>query len=177
MPYQVLVKGTVGLGAFMTLYGLGSAVFGYEVAYFYQQWWLMIGALVVMAGILAALSLQSITFDLKERFYRRRQGPGFLPRGTHGSLNDLDAVVLLAEPNSRMITGGVTYHLVLHWKNNKEPLMVLQQDTRQVAPGQPLNYAATQLLNQGMAYARALNLPFYDNSHFPSKCPVTVWQA
>jgi hypothetical protein len=175
-PYHVLVRGTTGFGVFALIYGLGSGVAGYDVAYFYPQWWLLVGTLTTAAGVLAALSLQSISFDLQERHYRRRQGPGMFPKGTYGSLNDLDAVVLIAEPNSRLTANGVTYHLVLHWKNQKEPLMVLQQDTRQVRNGQPLNYAAAQLLQAGMAYARALGVPFYDNSHFPSKCPVTIWQ-
>lgn len=174
-PYRVLVRGCVGAGTAMAIYGLGAAAGLYEVASFYPEWWVFIGALVALAGGLAALSLQSITFDLRERYYRRRQGPGMFPRGTSGPLKDLDALVLISEPNSRLMAGGVTYHLVLHWKGQKEPPMVVQQDTRQMMAGQPLEFGAAQLRQAGIAYARALGVPFYDNAHFPSKCPVPVW--
>jgi hypothetical protein len=146
------------------------------VAAFYPQWWSMVGVMVGGAAVLAALSLQSISFDLRERKYRRRQGPGFLPRVTIGSVDDLDAVVLVAEPNDRMMQGGVTYHLVLHWKGEREPIMVLQQDTRRLRTGQPLQSAAQPILAQGMRYAKSLRLPFFDNSHFASACPISIWR-
>jgi hypothetical protein len=119
--------------------------------------------------VLAALSLQSVAFDLRERQYRRRQGPGATLRGTKGTFDRLDAVVLIAEPEP--VLGGVTYHLVLHWKALSEPSMVLQSDTRAVPSGAPLNHGAAALRDVGMRYARALGLPFYDNAHFPSGNP------
>ena len=90
-------------------------------------------------------------------------------------MNELDAVVLISEPNSRMLNGGVTYHLVLHWRGATQPPMVLQQDTRVLPSGQPLNLAASQILQLGLAYAHALGLKFFDNSHFASPCPVSVF--
>ena len=174
--YRYLVRACAVGGGFCLLYGLAADAGLVEVMAFYPQWWSMVGVMVGGASILAALSLQSISFDLRERKYRRRQGPGFLPRGTFGSIDNLDAIVLLAEPNNRMMQGGVTYHLVLHWKGEREPIMVLQQDTRVLGMGQPLQSSASQILAQGMRYAKALKLPFYDNSHFASACPVSIWR-
>ena len=85
-------------------------------------------------------------------------------------------MVLIAEPNSRLMNGGVTYHLVLHWKGQSQPLMVVQQDTRVLVPGQPLNIAAQQLLAEGLRFSQAIGIPFFDNSHFASKCPVPIWR-
>jgi hypothetical protein len=174
MPYQMLVKGTIGLGTFMLLYGFLGPILGLDLP-LYGGWWVMVGALVALAGFAALFSLQSIAFDLKERTYTRRQGPGTFPKVTRGSISNIDALVCIAEPNSRMIAGGVTYHLVLHWKGRMEPLMVVQQDTRQLPNGQPLNICATQILERGARYAAALGVPYHDNTHFASQCPVPIW--
>lgn len=175
MPYYALIRACIGGGCGMVLYGFAVDAFGIE-APFYPVWWMGIGALVAVAGVLATLSLTSITFDLQERYYRRRQGPGLIKGLRTGSIAELDALVAIAEPNSRLLAGGVTYHLVLHWKGQAQPIMVLQQDTRMLVPGQPLNVAAQQLLSVGANYAKALGLPFYDNTHFASKCPVSIWK-
>lgn len=173
-PYHMLVRTCVIGGIAAAIYGAFGPVLGLESAM--PGWWLMVGVLVALAGVLAALSLQSIVFDLRDGMYRRRQGPGVLPTTTFGKITELDALVLIAEPNSRMINGGVTYHLVLHWKGQRQPPMVVQQDTRAIPMGQPLNLGAQALLHQGMRYAQALGLPFYDNSHFASPCPVPIWR-
>jgi hypothetical protein len=172
--YLHLVKACTGVGVAMSLYGLYALATGEAVAV-YPAWWVLVGVLVAGAAGLAAASLQSISFDLRERFYTRRQGPGFLPRVTRGPIDGLDAIVAISEPNQRLHAMGVTYHLVLHWKGHRGPLMVLQQDSRQMISGQPLNIAAAQLVAQGASYAKALGIPFYDNTHFASKCPVSIW--
>ncbi len=173
--YHQLIKGVASTGAAMVVYGLYCTAFGLATPMF-PMWWILIGAMLLGAAGLAAASLQSITFDLGERVYVRRQGPGFLPRISRGPLSALDAIVAIAEPNSRMIHGGVTYHLLLYWKGQQEPLMVLQQDTRQLPMGQPLNVGAAQLLEQGARFASALAVPYHDNTQFASKCPVPVWK-
>jgi hypothetical protein len=135
----------------------------------------MIGCLLVAAAILAALSLQLIVFDLKENIYRRRQGPGLLPRQTQGRISDLDAIVVIAE-TAMSVPGSVTYHVVLHWKPNlPEPVLVLHQDTRQIAPGQPLNANAGPILELGARYAKSLGVKFFDNTYYSSPCPVPLW--
>ncbi|RYG38145.1 hypothetical protein EON81_04440 [bacterium] len=164
--YLTLVRLCIGGGLLMFLYGTF-----FDVEFLYPQWWQMIGLLVAAAGGVAAFALQSVTFDFREKTYSRRQGPGMFPKWTRGRLEELDAVVLIAEPNSRLMAGGVTYHLMLHWKGVKEPPMVLQQDTRVLPGGMPLNYGAAQLLTIGGRYAKSLGVSFYDNSHFPSSNP------
>jgi hypothetical protein len=174
LPYQVLVKGSLFGGAGMVLYGfLEDAIGGGPL---WPEWWKGIGILVIAAGIAAACSLTSITFILGERQYRRRQGPGLFESTKRGSTAELDAIVLITEPNSRLLPNGITYHLVLHWKGQAQPIMVLQSDSRMHVPGQPLNIGAQQLLQQGLRYSQALGIPFFDNSHFASKCPVPIWK-
>ena len=172
-PYYFLVRACVIGGAVGAAAGLLAPLIGVELPV-NSVWWFFTGLMVAGAGVAAAYSLQSVVFDLRERTYRRRQGPGAFPSTTRGSLNDLDAVVLITEPNSRIIHGGVTHHLVLHWKGQREPVLVLQQETRSLPSGLPLNGGAGPLLQRGMQYATALGVPFYDNSHFPSANPVPI---
>lgn len=175
MPYHYLVRGSIGAGAGMVFVGLVEGPTQIEAGP-PPQWWIIIGAMVLLAGIAAAFSLASISFDLQERHYRRRQGPGLFNTLRVGSTNELDALVLISEPNSRIPGGGVTYHLVLHWKGESQPIMVLQQDTRMLPPGQPLNIGAHQLLSAGLRYAQAIGIPFFDNSHIAARCPVPIWR-
>lgn len=174
-PYQMLLKGTLIGGPGMILFGFFQQATGFDGP-FTSEWWIVTGIAVFLAGVAAAFSLPSIAFDLGERHYKRRQGPGMFQTLRHGSVNELDAIVLIAEPNSRYLAGGVTYHLVLHWKGEAQPIMVLQQDTRLLVPGQPLNLGAQQLLTVGLRYAQAIGIQFFDNSHFASKCPVPIWR-
>ncbi|HWD39483.1 MAG TPA: hypothetical protein VG944_11585 [Fimbriimonas sp.] len=174
-PYQALVRACVVIGIVGAVLGLVTEPLGIQLP-FYPAWWFFTGLAVTGAGVLAAFSLQIVVFDLKERTYRRRQGPGTFPKTSRGKFSDLDAIVLIAEPNSRLMAGGVTYHLVLHWKGMREPLMVLQQETRPVGSGLSLRDGASHLIPVGMRYAQALGVPFYDNSHFPSANPVPVWR-
>lgn len=140
-----------------------------------SEWWRFFGLLVLLSSVLASFSMQLIVFDLKEKTYRRRQGPGFLPRTTVGRFADLDAVVAITEPD-RLKGNSVTYHVVLHWKQAQaQPVLVLIQDGRAWSPGLPLNHLAGPTLQLGHRYAQSLGLPFYDNTHFPSPCPVAVW--
>ncbi|RYG25993.1 hypothetical protein EON82_04995 [bacterium] len=172
--YHALIRFCVVGGSLSALYGLLAIGGILEVAAFYPQWWFYTGLAVALAGVLAAYSLVMIRFDIKQGAYRRREGAQAFGATTAGLLSDLDALVLIAEPNSRMTPHGVTYHLVLHWKGNKEPPMVIQQDTRSLPPGQPLNIWAQPLRDRGIKYAQALKVPFYDNAHFASACPVRL---
>lgn len=172
--YHALIRFCVIGGSLGTLYGLLAIAGTLEVAAFYPQWWFYTGLAVALSGVLAAYSLVMVRFDMKQGSYRRRDGAKAFGSTTSGPLSDLDALVLIAEPNSRMVPNGVTYHLVLHWKGGKEAPMVLQQDTRLLPAGQPLNIWAQPLRDRGVKYAQALKVPFYDNAHFASACPVRL---
>ena len=172
-PYVALVRTCVIAGAAAAVLGLVTPIVGIQLP-IYQEWWVLTGAMVCLAGVAAAFAIELVVFDLRERTYRRRQGPGLFPRTARGRLSDLDAVVLISEPNSRMLNGGITYHLVLHWKQQREPALILQQDTRIVPPGHPINAGAGAIHQRGTQYATALGLPFFDNSHFPSANPVPI---
>ena len=173
VAYHTLVRSCVIGGSVASVYGLLAPVIGYETP-FYPSWWLYTGAAVALSGVLAAYSLVMIRLDMKSGTYKRREGSRGFGTTTSGPLSDLDALVMIAEPNSRMTPNGVTYHLMLHWKGGKEPPMVLQQDTRPLPVGQPLNIWAQPLRERGMHYAKALKIPFYDNAHFASACPVRL---
>ena len=174
MPYQVLVKGCLYGGPGMFLFGVIEAAVGDGPLY--PAWWQGTGICVFLAGVLAAFSLTNISFNLGERHYKRRQGPGTFVSTRLGSFAELDAIVLIAEINPKIGPGGVTYHLVLHWKGQSQPIMVLQSDTRVLPAGQPLNIGAQHLLAQGLKYAQAIGIPFFDNSHFASPCPIPIWK-
>lgn len=174
--YHGLVRGCVVGGGMGTFYGLLGFV-GLTEPPIGTLWWTLTSFAVCLAGVFAAYSLVMIRLDLQTGAYRRRDGTGAFGRTTSGPLSDLDALVLIAEPNSRMVQSGVTYHLVLHWKGVKEPPMVVQQDTRVLPPGQPLSAWAQPLRERGMRYAQTLKLPFYDNAHFASPNPVSLLGA
>ena len=174
VPYQALVKGCLYGGPAMVVFGFIEAAVGDGPLY--PAWWQFTGLAVALAGVAALFSIAGISFNLGERHYSRRQGPGMFVSLRRGQVSELDAIVLIAEPNSRMMPNGVTYHLVLHWKGQTQPIMVLQSDSRMLPPGQPLQLGAQQLLAQGLRYAQAIGIPFFDNSHFASKCPVPIWK-
>lgn len=136
-----------------------------------DSWYQFVGLMVGGAGFWANLSLVRIRFDLKSRLFRRRQGPGFIPKLWVGSIDELDALVILAE--NSVNSGGTRYHLVLHWKNQRAPLMVLETDTRMLY--QDNQGPKPLILSRAIKYSKALNLPLYDNSHFVSPCPVPIF--
>lgn len=160
--YLTLVYACIGCGGAAVLYGLGTG----------QLYFSFVGGMVLFAGLWANLSLIRIRFDVKNRTYRRRQGPGFIPRLWQGSVDELDALVVLAEP-SMVSPGAVRYHLVLHWKQHRAPLMVLESEVR--VPGGTLQMGGQYLVAKATKYGDSLKLPVYDNTHFASPCPVTVF--
>lgn len=169
--YHVLVRTCVVGGGLATAYGF-LGFLGITNPPIGTLWWFLTSLAVCLAGVFAAYSLVMLRVDMKAGQYRRREGSGAFGSTTGGPATNLDALVLIAEPNPLRAPGGVTYHLVLHWKGGSEPPMVVQQDTRALTPGQPLNLAAGPLRERGLRYAQALKVPFYDNAHFPSPNPV-----
>jgi len=172
--YHALVRACVIGGGLATLYGV-MGFMGITEPPIGTMWWTCTSLAVCLAGVFAAYSLVMIRFDGKSGMYRRREGAKAFGSTTVGPMGDLDALVMIAEPNSRMVPNGVTYHLVLHWKGGKEPPMVLQQDTRALPPGQPLNIWAQPLRERGIKYAHTLKVPFYDNAHMASPCPIRIF--
>ena len=172
--YHTLIRTCVVGGGLATVYGALGFV-GVTNPPIGTLWWFLTSLAVCLAGVFAAYSLVMIRLDARSGQYRRREGGGAFGRTTGGPLGNLDALVLIAEPNSRMVQNGVTYHLVLHWKGGLEPPMVVQNDTRALVPGQPLNMGAAPLRERGMKYAQAIKVPFYDNAHFASANPVRMF--
>ena len=171
--YHALIRVCVGGGGLAAVYGF-LGFFGVTEPPIGTLWWFLTSLAVCLAGVFAAYSLVMIRLDVRSGGYRRRDGGGAFGRTVGGAISDIDALVLIAEPNSRMVQNGVTYHLVLHWKAGRLPPMVVQQDTRSLPAGQPLNVWAQPLRERGMRYAQALKIPFYDNAHFASANPVRL---
>ena len=88
------------------------------------------------------------------------------------AVDELDALVVVAE-QSMIAPGSFRYHLVLHWKQHRAPLMVLESEVR-VSLGGP-QMGGQLLVAKATKYARAMSLPVYDNTHMIGSCPVTVW--
>lgn len=135
-------------------------------------WHFLVGGAVALAGLWANFSVIRIRFDTKNRTYRRRQGPGLIPRLWQGSLDELDAIVVIAEPSKTAI-GNVNYHMVLHWKQARAPLMVLEKETR-FSPGD-LRIGAQPMLAKAAKVSQSLRIQMFDNSHFPSPSPVSIF--
>jgi hypothetical protein len=163
----VCVVGGLLLSALAFIFGLPLFIIGPEVL-----WWAAL--LVVFAGLWAALSSERMICDLRNRTYMRLEGQAIGKRITRGSLHELDALVLLTEESPVGIGRTVIYRLVLHWKGQRLPLMVVEREERTIGSGQPLSVAAGPILERGVRFAQALAVPFYDNSHFRSPPPVPV---
>lgn len=162
IEYMGLVYACVYGGPLATLYGVFTQ----------SLWFVWVGAAVCLSGLWANLSVVRIRFDVRNRTYRRRQGPGLIPRLWQGSVDELDAIVVIAEP-SATLAGSVNYYMVLHWKNGRAPLMVLEKETRYSAGD--LRSGAQAMLIKANRVSQSLRIPLYDNSHFPSPCPVSVF--
>jgi hypothetical protein len=134
------------------------------------------GIAVTFAGLWGAFSNERMACNLTNRTYFRLEGQGIGKRFTKGSLGELEALVLVAEEWPVPTLGGrmVVYRLVLHWKGSKEPLLVAERETHTIPWRAPLNHAAGPILHRGAVYAQALQLPFYDNSHFHTPAPVPI---
>ena len=161
--YLTLVYLCIGCGGVGFTYGL-LVMQDYGIA--------ILCLAVFLSGLWANLSLVRIRFDIRNRTYRRRQGPGLIPRLWTGSIDELDALVVVAEP-SLIAPGSARYHLVLHWKNNRAPIMVLESEIR-VSPGN-LQYGGQHLVAKATKYSSSMKIAVYDNTHYASACPVTVW--
>ncbi len=137
---------------------------------------MFISLLFALAGLWAALSSERMVCDLRTKTYARLEGYGLRRRKTRGSLNELDALVLVSEiyPLSVGVGSYVVYRLVLYWKNSKEPLLVVERQGRQLGMGDPINLAAGDILKRGQEYAHALGIKYFDNSYFHSSGPVPV---
>ncbi len=130
-----------------------------------------VGPLVFVGGFWGQLSSERMTINLRNRTYRRREGQGLFKRNTAGSLGEIDAVVVLAEPY-QVNPGMVVYRTVLYWKGHKEPPIIVEQAYVQIGVGSPLNSGAGVILRKSAEYARRMSIPFYDNTHFSSPAPL-----
>jgi hypothetical protein len=135
---------------------------------------LWLGIAVGFAGAWGYMSAERMTIDLRARTYARREGDGPFKRVSRGRLDDLDALVMLSEqyPVPSLTGRLVIYRLVLYWKNQREPLLVAAREEAVVSHTGHINQAAGRLINDGARFARAMNLPFYDNSHYHSPAPL-----
>ncbi len=162
LPYMALVYGCIwGGGVFCLSTLLGGSFPAMPL-------W---GA-VCLAGVWAHFSVPRIRFDNKTKQYRRRQGPGFIPRLWAGPTTELDALVVLAEP-SLLSRSVVNYYIVLHWKQQRAPLMVLEKQT--VTSTGHLQMDGRGMVARAIKYGQSIGVPVYDNTHFPSPCPVPVF--
>jgi len=169
--YLQLTWATCGAGGAFIFFGLVQQI-AHQGSPFYFGW---VGLMLLMAGLWAFASLQRITFDMRTKTYRRWHGPGFLPRLFTGAVESLHSMVLMAEDRVSPVGRAVTYRLVLYWKNPREPLMVVQQQTVNLQPGMPINAGVQAIGSAGWEYAKALGIPWQDLSHTSHPCPIPVF--
>ncbi len=162
--YDRLVAACLFGGPALTVHGvMGNPLgFGPDPG---VTWWL--GLAVAGAGLWALLSAERLVCDLRARRYTRVEGRGVVGRVSQGSLDELDALVLLAQPGP-----VVRYRLVLHWKGAARPLLVVEREDHRLPIGAPIGAMAGSLQAKGVRYARALGVPLYDNAHFASPEPL-----
>lgn len=169
--YQLLVAGcfvagTLVLASLLFPLPLIGRIFSLEIG-------IWLGPVLIMSGFWAVLSSEYMLCDLRSRTYYRREGGAAFRLGKRGSLIDLDAVVLLTEvlsvPSASRV---VVYRLVLYWKGQVEPLLIVERDQMLCRSGQPLNFGCGRLLALGQRFGDALGVPFYDNSQYASPKPL-----
>ncbi|MCA0360543.1 MAG: hypothetical protein LCH41_05770 [Armatimonadetes bacterium] len=168
--YDILTIGCLVFGAVVFFLSFTSTVIGG-----FGPWiFIWLGPVVFLAGLWGQLSSERMTCDLRGRRYTRREGQGVFKRFAAGGLDELDALVLMAELGPSVLGAGatVTYRLVLHWKGNRMPLLIVEQGTYSIMHGSPINSSAGKLAQQGALYARLLQIPFYDNSYYHSPEPL-----
>ncbi|MBI5707848.1 MAG: hypothetical protein HZC36_12760 [Armatimonadetes bacterium] len=135
---------------------------------------MFLGGMLGFAGLWGALSNERMTCNLTTRTYTRLEGQGLRKRLVQGRLEELDALVLVTEDYSLPLSMGrtVRYRLVLHWKGNQHPLLIVEREAHTLPAGAPINASAGPLLQKGQRYAQALGVRYFDNSHFASPCPL-----
>lgn len=171
--YDQLTWACIIYGVVECLGGLINFVFPLEFLFPLGEVFAFItGPLVLVAGLWGQLSSERLVCDLKARTYGRREGQGLFKRVTHGRFDDIDAVVLTCGTVLTAGGMGVQYRLVMHWKQGREPLLIIEQEAHPMAPGQPWNFAAGRLHQRGTMVSQWLGIKFYDNSHFQSGDPL-----
>jgi len=167
--YDKLVGSCLVLGFLSVL----SSPFGFGGGFFFDgtsRFW--VGLSVALAGLWALLSNERLICDLGSRQYSRWEGKGPFKHVSRGSLDELDAIVLIASQQATPTLNGVIYRLVLHWKGSRLPLLVVGQWSVSLSPGSPLNSGAGPVVALGSRFAKSLRVPFFDNSYFHSPGPV-----
>jgi hypothetical protein len=135
---------------------------------------MLTGALLALAALFAFVSLERITFDLRERIYRRWFGRSFLPGYAHGRLDELESIVVMAQelPFSPKYPGRTgVYRIVMVWKGGKLPLLVGEESYAPLGV-QPLAAGAAPTLQRAASFGRALGVPVYDQTAVSSGHPV-----
>ena len=127
--------------------------------------WAWIWLLVVGAGVWAALSVDRLILDLKDRTYERWVGGGFWMKRSRGSLTYIDAVVMSAEHIQHFGTvERMVVRLTMYWIGHREPVMVLARKDMVVRED------LSQMGKRGYELAQAIGVKFVDNSaHFSKK--------
>ncbi|MCU0315074.1 MAG: hypothetical protein MUC92_00615 [Fimbriimonadaceae bacterium] len=130
--------------------------------------------MVLGAGIWAIASVERLFIDLRSGATLRFEGSGPFRSAVKGHLREIDALVLTTEIYPLSAIGqAVIYRLVLHWKGSVQPLLIVESERGHVGVGQALNSRAGRLYQKGIVYAKAMNLPFFDNSNHASPSPLS----
>jgi hypothetical protein len=178
--HDILVGICIIFGAFTSL--RGGQLFSFKIPFVNGPPFdgvipggLLTTMLIFFAGLWAALSNERMIIDLRNKTYRRLEGKGPLKRSIRGNLSELEALVLTAEQYAGAgISAIVFYRLILYWKGQRQPALVAEKERHFISFGSPLNVSVQPMLHRGLRYAKAMGVPYYDNSHLAGKSPVPI---
>lgn len=160
---------------------IGGLIFGYLglshnrlIPPDFFEWSQYVGFAVAIAGVLAMVSNERMTCNLTHRTYSRLEGQGIFRKIVNGSLQELEALVLMATPTPYPTDVGraVDYRLVLYWKGHKEPIFVVEFHRAPWPSHMPINGNAGFLYQQGVQLSKVLGVPFVDRSMVPAPVPL-----
>lgn len=143
------------------------------LAFFQAAPWL--GWAIMLAGAWAFLSSDRLIVNLKTQTWVRQEGGLLRFRVGRGSVSELDALVVVVENAALMgVATGASgvFRVVLHWKGQRQPPLVLDRLDAQVPAGMPAGQAAGPLFSKASFYGKILGLPVYDNTQQYSGAPL-----
>lgn len=164
--YEVLVS-TCVVG------GLALAYWAWQHPYSFPLFgvkgvWAIAWLAVAVSGLWAALSVDRLVVDLRQRTYERWEGSGFWLRRGSGPLTAVDAIVMSAEHINHFGTvERMVVRLTMYWVGHREPLMVLARKDMAVRENISL------MGRRGHELAQLMGVKFIDNSAHYSRKPIS----
>lgn len=167
LPYIALIRAVYAIGGLITvkevlrLFGLDLySIYGAEPGQHMVSGDFFLGVALLFAGLFATLSLDFVQFDLRERVFRWRSGPGLLRLSHSGRFSDIQLLSVSALPSLlAMGTNTAFYGLYLHLNNR--PGFKLLLTTQTMAQGSSrAPFLLQNFIQYGSHVAREIGVAF-----------------